>query len=87
MLKRFLMKKMMSKQMQGVPDDQQEALLDMIEKNPELFQKIATETQAEMKAGKDQQQAAMAVMMKYADEIKEAFGDSGFPGMPGMPQN
>lgn len=70
-LKTFLMKKMMASQLKGVPQAEQDKLLAMIEKNPELFQKIAEETQAEMKKGKSQMTASMEVAKKYESEIKK----------------
>ena len=70
MLKRFLMKKMLSSQLKGVPEDQQNKILDAIEKNPDFFQKIATEVQEEMKKGKDQMAATMAVMQKHQAELQ-----------------
>lgn len=69
MFKDFLMKKMMKRQ--GVSEDQADQMLDMFKKNPELFKKIAEETQAKVKGGQDQMQAAMEVMQKYQDELKK----------------
>ncbi len=57
--------------MKGIPQDQQEKMMAMIEKNPELFQKIAIEMQEEMKKGKSEMDAAMAVMPKYKDELQK----------------
>lgn len=57
--------------MKGIPQDQQEKMISMIEKNPELFQKIAMEMQEEMKKGKSEMDAAMAVMPKYKDELQK----------------
>lgn len=57
--------------MKGIPQDQQEKMIAMIEKNPELFQKIALEMQEEMKKGKSEMDAAMAVMPKYKDELQK----------------
>jgi hypothetical protein len=57
--------------MKGIPESEQEKLISMVEKNPELFQKIATETQEKMKAGQDQMSAAMEIMKKYKKELKE----------------
>lgn len=71
-LKTFLLKKMLKSKMQGVPETEQEKIFAAIEKNPELFQKIATETQEKMKTGKDQMTAAMEVMQKYQKELQEA---------------
>jgi len=48
-MKTFLMKKMLASQMKGVPQAEQDKLFAMIEKNPELFQKIALEVQEEIK--------------------------------------
>lgn len=56
--------------MQGVPAEEQEKMLGMIEKNPELFQKIAREIQEEIKAGADQMSATMKVAQKYQEELK-----------------
>lgn len=70
-LKNFLMKKMMQSQMKNVPADQQEQIMKMVEKDPELFKKIGVEIQAEMKKGTDQMTAAMTVMQKHQDELKK----------------
>lgn len=75
-LKSMLMKKMISSQMKGVPQDQQDAILAAVEKNPELFQKIAADIQTEMKKGKDQMAATFAVMPKYQEELKRAMGQT-----------
>ncbi len=72
MLKRFLMKKMLKSQLKGVPEDQQEKLITMIEKNPDLFKKIADEIQKKMKnENKEQMAATMEVMKKYQNELRE----------------
>lgn len=64
------MKKMMASQLKGVPEAQQEKILDMIEKNPDFFQKIAKEVQDMVKQGRDQQAATMEVMRKYQGELQ-----------------
>ena len=69
-MKQFLMKKMMASQLKGVPQAEQDKLLNMIEKNPELFQKIANETQEEMKRGTAQMDAVMKVAKKHEAELK-----------------
>lgn len=67
------MKKMLQSQMKNVPQDQQQMIMEMLEKNPELFQKVALEMQAEMKAnGNNQMAAAMKVLPKYQTEIMAA---------------
>ncbi len=69
-LKSFLMKKMLKSKMKGVPEAEQDRIIEMVEKNPDLFQKIALEIQSEMKNGKDQMAATMQVMKKYESELR-----------------
>lgn len=69
-IKNFLMRKMLASQLKGVPQAEQDKLFQMIEKNPDLFQKIALEVQEEIKKGKDQMSATMEVTKRYESEIK-----------------
>lgn len=69
MFKNFLLKKML--RTQGVPEAQIDMVITMMEKNPELFKKIAEEIQAKIKEGKDQQSASLEVMQKYESELKK----------------
>ena len=69
MFKNFLLKKML--RTQGVPEAQIDMFISMIEKNPELFKNIATETKAKMDAGIDQMTDSMEVMKKYEEELKK----------------
>jgi len=73
-IKNMLMKKMLKSQMKGVPEAEQEKILELIEKNPELFQKIGLEVQAKMKEGKDQMAATMEVMQAHQGELKNILG-------------
>ena len=70
-MKTFLMKKMLASQMKGVPQAEQDKLFAMIEKNPELFQRIALEVQEETKKGKDQMTATMEIAKKYESELRK----------------
>jgi len=67
----FLMKQMMKKQLKNVPEDQQEKLMAAIEKDPEFFKVLAEQIQEKMKEGKDQQSAAMEVMMANQAKLAE----------------
>ena len=69
-MKTFLMRKMLASKMKGVPQAEQDKIFNMIEKNPDFFQKIGTEIQAEMKNGKDQMAATQVVVKKYETEFK-----------------
>lgn len=69
-VKNFAIKKLLESQLKNVPEDQKEMILNMVEKEPVLFEKIAKEFQAEMKVnGKNQMAAAMKVLPKYQVQI------------------
>ena len=69
--KDLLLKKMLKSQLKGIPEDQQNKIIQAVEKNPKLFADIAAEVQTKIKGGQDQQAATMAVMMKYQKELQE----------------
>ena len=69
MFKNFLLKKMLKAQ--GIPEEQIDMVLKMMEKDPELFKKIAGEIQQKMKSGMDQTTASMEVMKKYEEDLKK----------------
>jgi hypothetical protein len=69
MFKDLLMRKMLKSQ--GVPEGQIDQLLTIVNKNPDLFKKIAEEVQARVAKGEDQMSASMAVMKNYQDELKK----------------
>lgn len=69
MFQNFLLKKML--RMQGVPAEQIDMFITMMEKDPELFKKIAEEVQEKIKTGMDQQTAGIQVMKKYEQELKK----------------
>ncbi len=69
-LKNMAMKKLVQSQMKNVPVEQQQMIIEMLEKKPELFEKIAKEMQEELKTnGNNQMAAAMKVLPKYQQEI------------------
>jgi len=70
-IKDFLLRKIIKSKLKDVPEAEQERIIALVEKNPELFQKIAMEAQEKMKGGKDQMAAMMEVMQKYQGELKE----------------
>ncbi len=69
--KDLLLKKMLKSQLKGVPEDQQEKIIQAVEKNPKLFSDIAAEVQEKIKGGMDQQSATMQVMMSHRAELQE----------------
>lgn len=80
--KGFMMRKLLEKQLKDAPVEQRELIMTLIEKDPKLFEKIAEEMQAEIKAGKTQMAAAMKVMPKYQAELRTLMGDK-FPQQQG----
>lgn len=69
MFKNFLLKKML--RMQGVPPEQIDMFLKMMEKNPALFETIAKEIKAKVDEGMDQNSAGLEVMKKYESELRK----------------
>ena len=65
-----MLRQLMASKLKDVPQDQQEQLLKMVEKNPELFKKIALTVQAKMKEGKKQQAAMLEVLQLYRKEFE-----------------
>ena len=69
-VKNFAMKKLLDSQMKNVPEDQKQMIMEMMEKDPKLFETIAKEMQAELKSnGNNQMAAATKVLPKYQKEI------------------
>jgi len=71
MLKDFLLKKMMEKQLRGVPEAQKMQLMNMFLNNQDFFKKMSTEIQEEVKKGKSTMEASQSVALRYQDEIKK----------------
>jgi hypothetical protein len=73
--KNFFMKKLLERQLKDAPADQKEMIMTLVEKDPELFQKIAKEMEVEMKSGKTQIAAATKVMPKYQAQLQAILGN------------
>jgi hypothetical protein len=69
--KNLLLKKMLKSQLKGVPEDQQDKIIEAVEKNPKLFSDIAAEVKVKMDGGMDQQAATMQVMMSHQKELQD----------------
>jgi hypothetical protein len=69
-LKQYALKKVLESQMKDAPPEQKKMIMEMIEKDPTLFEKIAKEMQEELKRnGNNQMAAAMKVLPKFQKEI------------------
>ncbi len=73
--KQFMTRKLLEHQLKSAPPEQRELILTMMERDPKLFEKIALEIQAEIKKGKNQMAASMAVLPKYQKELQAVMGD------------
>ena len=71
MFQNFMLKHMLKSKMKGVPEDKQEMLLKMVEKNPDFFKKIGDEVEAKKKSGKDEMSATMEVMRQHQSELQK----------------
>ena len=72
-LKNFAMKKALASQLKSVPEKYRAMIMEFVDSNPELCQKLATEMQGIQKMSAGEQQAAgMKVLMKHQGEITAA---------------
>ena len=72
-IKNYAVKKMLQKQLKDAPADQQQMIMELVEKDPQLFERIAKEMQDEMKKnGNNQMAAAMKVLPKYQQQLAAA---------------
>lgn len=66
------MRQLIKHKMKDVPKEQQELIMKLVEKNPELFKKIGEEVDRRVKkGGEPQMKATMEVMKKYRTELAE----------------
>lgn len=72
-IKDFFVRKMLASQLKksGLPEAQQQKIIEAMMKNPELFEKIAKEIKELEKQGKNQAFASMEVMKKYQNELRD----------------
>ncbi|MDO8590426.1 MAG: hypothetical protein Q7R65_00425 [bacterium] len=70
MIKEFLIRKMLQSKLKDVPPAMQGQLLDMVDKNPDFFMKIAAEIQEKIKTGMAEMPAAMEVMKNHQIELE-----------------
>lgn len=70
-IKTFLMKQVIKRQFKDVPDSQVDMIMNLVNKNPELFEKIGKEIKAMTDKGRDQMAASMEVMRKYQSELSK----------------
>lgn len=67
----FFLKKYANWKLKDVPEAQREQMLELVNKNPELFKKIGEEIERRKKGGESEMKAAMEVMKKYREELAQ----------------
>ena len=77
MIKQFFLKQAAKLGTKGLPKEQQEVILKLIEKKPELFEKIAQEIKVLTDKGTPEMYAAFEVMKRYEKDLQGAVTDSG----------
>ena len=69
-IKDFFLKQMLKHKMKDVPEAEREMMTQLIEKNPEFFQKIGEEVKKRMKTGQSEMAATMVVMREHQSELQ-----------------
>jgi hypothetical protein len=75
LIKNFFLKNAAKFGTRNMPPEQQELIMKIVEKNPSLFEKIATETKALTDAGKPEMYATFEVMQKYQKDLQAIMAD------------
>ena len=70
-LKNLAAKKMLKRKMGDVPDEKVEEIMDIVQANPELFDKIGKEIKAKIKQGRSETAATMEVMRLHQGELQK----------------
>ena len=70
----FIMKTAMKSQLKNVPKDQQEKIMELIDKNPDFFKQLAEKVKNKIDTGTPQMTAVMEVMQEHQDELKKMLG-------------
>lgn len=74
-IKNFFLKNAAKFGTRNMPPEQQALIMKIVEKNPTLFEKIATETKALTDAGKPEMYATFEVMQKYQKDLQAIMSD------------
>lgn len=70
-LKKLITNKLLERQLKALPADQREAIMAAVNANPDFFNNIAKEIEAQKKAGKSEMAATMEVMRKHQGELQK----------------
>ena len=68
------MKQAMKSQLKNVPKEQQDKIMELIDKNPEFFTQLAEKVKRKVDSGKPQMAAVMEVMQDNKEELQKMMG-------------
>ncbi len=71
MLKNFLMKQMLSRQLKSLPPDVQERMMTAFEANPQFFETLLSSISDRLKKGENQMSAIQAVVSEHKAELEK----------------
>ena len=71
MIKEFLLKQVIKRQLKGLPEAEIDRIVDIVGKNPGIFKKVSDEIKAKVKAGRSEQAATMEVMRAHQSELQK----------------
>ncbi len=71
MFQNFMLKQMLKSKMKGVPPQEQERILGMVEKNPDFFKMIGEEVEKRKKSGQSELEATMEVMRLHQADFQK----------------
>lgn len=75
MFKELLLKKLIQSKLGHIPKEEQEKIITLVTKNPELFQEIALKIKAKMDGGMDQMKATTSVMGDYKERLQKIMAE------------
>ena len=70
-IKKFITNKLIERQLKSLPPEQRELIMKAVSENPEFFEKMSKEIEAQKKTGKNEMAASMEVMRKYQGELQK----------------
>jgi hypothetical protein len=76
MFKELLMRKLLQSKLGALPKEEQDKIIHVVTKNPELFQEIAMKIKTKMDSGMDQMKATMSVMEEYKDRVQKLMAEA-----------
>lgn len=75
MLKNFLIKNFIKSKLKGVPDEEIDRIIEMVEKNPDFFKEMGEKLQQMTASGMSQEQAVQKIFAENKDKLQNIIQD------------